>query len=72
MFLSYMVVVLIPYTSQLYGRMTHPVGKSYAINIEAEKLYFYCRQKPRFGRNAEWLDFLGESEYNWGKETVIC
>ena len=36
-----MVVVLIPNTSQPYGRLTHPVGKSYAINIEAEKMGFY-------------------------------
>ena len=35
--LSQMVIVLILFTSQPYGRIIHPVGKSYAINIEAEK-----------------------------------
>ena len=40
-----MVVVLILYTSQLYGRITHPVGKSYAINIEAEKTAFYVASR---------------------------
>jgi hypothetical protein len=25
------------------GEGFYPVGKSYAIHIEAEKLYFYCR-----------------------------
>ena len=39
----FMVVVLMPYTSSAYGKEVHPVGKSYAINIEAEKFYFYCR-----------------------------
>jgi len=29
------------------------VGKRYAINIEAEKIYFYCRRKPRFKRDTE-------------------
>ena len=35
-----MVIVLIPYTSSAYGKAVHPVGKSYAINIEAEKIGF--------------------------------
>jgi hypothetical protein len=35
-----MVIVLIPYTSSAYGKEVHPVGKSYAINIEAEKTAF--------------------------------
>ena len=39
-FLSQMVVVLILYTSQPYGRMTHPVGKSYASIVDDEKLAF--------------------------------
>ena len=46
-----MVVVLIPYTSQPYGRMTHPVGKSYAINIEAEKTASGQRDKYRKNKN---------------------
>ncbi len=32
---------------------TETVGKGYAINIEAEKLYFYCRRKPKFGREEQ-------------------
>ena len=35
--LSYMVIVLIPYTSPPYGRMAHPVGKSYASIVDDEK-----------------------------------
>ena len=42
-----MVVVLIPYTSSAYGKEVHPVGKSYAINIEAEKTAFEQRSKHR-------------------------
>ena len=37
-----MVIVLIPYTSSAYGTAIHPVGKCYAINIEAEKINFYA------------------------------
>ena len=39
-FLSQMVVVLIPNTSQPYGRLTHPVGKSYASIVDDEKTAF--------------------------------
>ena len=39
-FLSQMVVVLIPNTSQPYGRLTHPVGKSYASIVDDEKMAF--------------------------------
>jgi len=42
-----MVIVLIPYTSSIYGRNPHPVGESYAINIEAEKTAFEQRSKHR-------------------------
>lgn len=35
-----MVIVLIPYTSPPYGRLAHPVGKSFVSNIEAEKIGF--------------------------------
>ena len=45
-----MVVVLIPYTSPPYGRIAHPVGKCYAINIEAEKLTFSIGENPEDGR----------------------
>ena len=44
-FLSQMVVVLIPNTSQPCGRITHPVGKSYASKVEAEKTAFGKRHK---------------------------
>ena len=40
---SQMVVVLIPYTSQPYGRLTHPVGKSYASIVDDEKTAFSRR-----------------------------
>ena len=43
--LSYMVIVLIPYTSSAYGRNPHPVGKSYASKVEAEKTAFGKRHK---------------------------
>ena len=43
-----MVIVLIPYTSSAYGTAIHPVGKSYAINIEAEKTAFELRDKYRY------------------------
>ena len=42
-----MVIVLIPYTSSAYGTEVHPVGKSYAINIEAEKTAFEQGRKHR-------------------------
>ena len=45
--LSYMVIVLIPYTSQPYGRMAHPVGKSYASKVDDEKTAFEQRSKHR-------------------------
>ena len=35
-----MVIVLIPYTSPPYGRIAHPVGKSYASKIDDEKSAF--------------------------------
>ena len=35
---------------QLYGRMVHPVGKCYDINIEAEKLTFSIGENPEDGR----------------------
>ena len=47
MFPFLLVIMLIPYTSSAYGRLTHPVGKSYAINIEAEKSAFEQRGKHR-------------------------
>ena len=31
------VVVLIPYTSSAYGRLSYPVGKSYATKVDDEK-----------------------------------
>ena len=40
-----MVIVLIPYTSSAYGKEVHPGGKSYDINIEAEKTVFAQRNK---------------------------
>ena len=38
--LSYMVIVLIPYTSSAYGKEVHPVGKSYASKVDDEKWLF--------------------------------
>ena len=35
-----MDIVLILYTSQPYGRITHPVGKSYASIVDDEKTAF--------------------------------
>ena len=49
-FLSQMVVVLIPNTSQPYGRLTHPVGKSYASKVEAEKTAFSRRGEYKKSR----------------------
>jgi hypothetical protein len=46
-FLSQMVAVLILFTSQPYGRMTHPVGKSYASIVDDEKTAFEQRSKHR-------------------------
>ena len=43
----HVVVVLIPYTRPPYGTEAHPVGKCYAINIEAEKTAFEQRSKHR-------------------------
>ena len=43
--LSYMVIVLIPYTSSAYGRNPHPVGKSYASKVDDEKSAFAQRNK---------------------------
>ena len=40
-----MVIVLIPYTSSAYGKEAHPVGKSYASKVEAEKTAFGKRHK---------------------------
>ena len=40
-----MVIVLIPYTSQPYGRMAHPVGKSYASIVDDENMAFEQRNK---------------------------
>jgi hypothetical protein len=37
---SLVVVVLIPYTRPPYGRKTHPVGKCFVSNIEAEIMTF--------------------------------
>ena len=44
-FLSQMVAQLIPNTSQPYGRLTHPVGKSYASIVDDEKTAFEQRNK---------------------------
>ena len=49
--LSYMVIVLIPYTSSAYGKEVHPVGKSYAFKVEAEKTAFEQRSKHRQNRH---------------------
>ena len=49
--LSYMVIVLIPYTSSAYEKEVHPVGKSYAINIEAEKTAFESGTNTRQHRH---------------------
>ena len=43
--LSYMVIVLIPYTSSAYGKEVHPVGKSYASIVDDEKTAFEQRSK---------------------------
>ena len=43
--LSYMVIVLIPYTSPPYGTAIHPVGKSYASKVDDEKSAFWKRNK---------------------------
>ena len=40
-----MVIVLIPYTRPPYGTEAHPVGKSYASKVEAEKTAFGKRHK---------------------------
>jgi hypothetical protein len=48
------VVVLIPFTSSPYRTAAHPVGKSYAINIEAEKIAF-----------SELSNIVVEHFYNW-------
>ena len=45
--LSYMVVVLIPYTSSAYGKEVNPVGKSYASIVDDEKSAFEQRSKHR-------------------------
>ena len=45
--LSYMVIVLIPYTSSAYGKEVHPVGKSYASIVDDEKTAFEQRSKHR-------------------------
>ena len=45
--LSYMVIVLIPYTSPPYGTAIHPVGKSYASIVDDEKSAFEQRSKHR-------------------------
>ena len=45
--LSHMVIVLIPYTSPPYGRLAHPVGKSYASIVDDEKTAFEQRSKHR-------------------------
>ena len=42
---SSMVIVLIPYTSQPYGKEVHPVGKSYASIVDDEKTAFEQRSK---------------------------
>ena len=45
-----MVIVLIPYTSPPYGRMAHPVGKSYAFKVDDEKSAFWKRfDEPMVG-----------------------
>ena len=43
--LSYMVIVLIPYTSSAYGKEVHPVGKSYASIVDDEKTAFEQQSK---------------------------
>ena len=49
--LSYMVIVLIPYTSSAYGKEVHPVGKSYASIVDDEKTAFGQRDKYRKNKN---------------------
>ena len=65
-----MVIVLIPYTSSAYGRMAHPVGKSYAINIEAEKLTFSIGEKLNDGR--ERFTFSNCCDMIKKKAVMIC
>lgn len=43
----FIVIVLMLFTSSAYERIAHPVGKCYAINIEAEKRDFNIVEKRK-------------------------
>ena len=54
----------------LKEKVFHPVGKSYASIVDDEKLYFYCREKPSFGRDAVKQPFTFDFEYDIVKMEV--
>ena len=67
-----MVIVLIPYTSSAYGKEVHPVGKSYAINIEAEKTAFGIGTNTRQQRHKKVRYFYHSCICRYGRVAVIC